>query len=186
LPNRDAPGAGARSVITHHQSRNDRHLPPPTGFLCGSRIPEETMLRKLSCLIALGTLAASAAASPAGAGYYYRYGCASCAPYYVVNHGPVYSGPGIVVAPGYFDLDPGLPVAYPYVGPHYWYRPYDGGPYADPIRHGIYYRHHGRYYAPAELGPGPQIIHVGGRIRPHHHARVPQRLPVPPLDPRDN
>jgi hypothetical protein len=108
------------------------------------------MFRKLSCLIALGALAAGASAGPAAAGdYRYHYGCGPCEPYepfYVVNHGPMYSGPGIVVAPGYFDLDPGLPVAYPYVGPHYWYRPYDGGPYAYPIRHRPYHRYHSRYY----------------------------------------
>jgi hypothetical protein len=126
---------------------------------------EPTMLRKVSCLVALGALAMGAAMSPAAAGDYrygyghgYPYGCAAaCEPYYVVNHGPMYSGPGIVVGAGYFDLNPELPVAYPYVGPQYFYRPYDGGPYADSIRR-------------------PQIMHVDGRMR--RSLRAPRRLTI--------
>jgi hypothetical protein len=129
------------------------------------------MLRKLTNLIALGALAGAAAVSPAAAADY-RYGCYECAPYYIVNQGPMYSGPGIAIGPGYHDLDPGLPVVYPYIGARRWYRPYDGGPYADAIRHVPYHRYHSRYYWPADVGPGPQMIHVGGRVRDHRLMRV--------------
>jgi len=59
---------------------------------------------------------------------------------YVVNQGPVYSGPGFYTAPTYEGE--ALTVDYPYVGyGHYprYGRPYDGGTYADTFRHRPYW-----------------------------------------------
>ena len=85
------------------------------------------MFRRSIQFLALGAVAAVAAASGAAAG-----SCCACAPacgqFYIVNQGPVYSGPGIVVTPGYFELDR-WPAVYPYIGHSYWYRPYDGPRY---------------------------------------------------------
>lgn len=142
------------------------------------------MLRNLRYVIALGALAGGMVAPAAAGDYRYTYPyasrCASCAPYYVVDQGPTWVGPGIAVAAGYNDLDPELPVVYPYVGPRYWYRPYDGGPYADPVRHLPYHRYHSRYYWPADVGPGPQIIRVGGHMR--RPMRAPRHSALPPID----
>ena len=51
-------------------------------------------------------------------------------PVYVVNQGPLYSGPGIMTYPGYFN-EWRAPTFYPYVSVdayypayHAWYRPY--------------------------------------------------------------
>jgi hypothetical protein len=87
----------------------------------GGRIWENTMLR-LTRLIALGALAAGAGVNTAAAG-----SCcvcwAACKPFYVVNQGPLYTGPGIMVGRRYFDFEYDAPPAiYPYVGPAYWYR----------------------------------------------------------------
>jgi len=118
--------------------------------------------RSLS-LLALTAVVAAATATQALAGS--CCGCAySCAPpaqvqiwglspAYVVNQGPVYTGPGFYTAPTY---EGEVSTAdYPYVGngvyPRY-YRPYDGGPYADPFRHRLYHS-----YWPGELP-----------VRPHH------------------
>ena len=107
--------------------------------------------RSLS-LLALTALLAAVAATPVQAG-----SCCGCgnacapppqiqiwglSPTYVVNHGPVYSGPGFYTAPTYEGEV--STVDYPYVGTypsHYFYRPYDGGPYADPFRHRLYHRY---------------------------------------------
>ena len=125
------------------------------------------MFRRSIQLLALGTVAAVTTASGAAA-----HPCCACAPmvceqFYIVNHGPVYSGPGIVVSPAYFELDK-WPAVYPYVGRTYWYQPYDGGPYFEPSRHGTYHRH---------------VVHRWQR--PAHYPRVPRQLVPPPLDPRD-
>ena len=157
------------------------------------------MIRRPLDLAALGVLAVIAAATPAHAG---GVGCCACAtgcqepyevtPYYVVNHGPYYAGPGIVTSP-FFETRRHLR-HYPYIG-NYYYPPYDGGPYADPIRHypvGPRYLDGGyppaqwrepamTYYPPA----GPRIIHVSGRndIAPRRYA--PRRPLMRPLDPRN-
>jgi hypothetical protein len=115
------------------------------------------MFRRSIQSLALGAVAAVAAASAATA-----HPCCACAPvvceqFYIVNHGPVYSGPGIVVAPAYFELDR-WPANYPYIGRTYLYQPYDG-PYADPYRQ--------------------------RRHRSVHHMRAPRQLVAPPLDPSD-
>jgi hypothetical protein len=85
------------------------------------------MFRRSIQFLALGAVAAVAAASGAAAG-----SCCACAPacgqFYIVNQGPVYSGPGIVVTPGYFELDR-VRAVYPYIGSTYWYQPYDGPSY---------------------------------------------------------
>jgi hypothetical protein len=80
--------------------------------------------------------AALAMASPAAAGW-----CCECVPdcppvqyipvlelpevtpVYVVNHGPVYTGPGIVSAPMFYKLRTST-APYPYIGHHYYSYPY--------------------------------------------------------------
>jgi hypothetical protein len=165
------------------------------------------MFRRLTHLLAIGTLVTggamgTAAADPCCPGGYYTgsyyaggYYTGGYDQFYVVNHGPVYSGPNIVVGSGYHHFE-GVPAIYPYVGRSYWYRPYDGGPYADPIGHRLYHRYPTRYsYGPAGVyepayRTGPQIIRVDGRYhRPHHvrapHPRAPRGVVLPPLDPRE-
>ena len=121
-------------------------------------------------LFALAAFAAAAAATPAMAGS--CCGCASTcappaqvqiwglAPSFVVNQGPVYTGPGFYTGPTYEGEV--STVDYPYVGtgdyPRY-YRPYDGGPYADPFRHRLYHR-----YWQGEF-----------RARPHHFEMLERR-----------
>jgi len=124
------------------------------------------MFRRSIQLLALGAAAVAGTASSAVAGG----PCCVCAPpvacepFYIVNHGPVYSGPGVMVSPFYFELDR-WPASYPYIGHTYWYQPYDGGPYFDSSRR---HRH------------AVQRWH-----RPAHYPRVPQQMVPPPLDPRD-
>ena len=103
--------------------------------------------RSLS-LIAVTAFVSVAAATQAMACCGCAYTCApppqvqiwGLTPSYVVNQGPVYSGPGFYTAPTYEGET--LTVDYPYVGygdyPRYG-RPYDGGPYADPFRHRPYW-----------------------------------------------
>ena len=165
------------------------------------------MLRKLH-LVALGAFASAVAVTPAAAGGEPYAGCAApcppvysgcaapCAPYgpmYVVNQGPVYYGPGIVTSPaipGYGCEGPCAPYgprAYPYVGHDYYYPRYHGGPYADPIRHHVYPRHHYRY-RPAMIyvpNPGPRVIQVSGAPRPAYWRSGPRRAVKPPLEPKD-
>jgi hypothetical protein len=50
------------------------------------------------------------------------------APVYVVNQGPVYSGPGITVPVSNYYYSKGPKVAFPYVGGGY-YKPYAPYPY---------------------------------------------------------
>ena len=107
-------------------------------------------------LLAATAFVAVAAATPAMAGA--CCGCAySCAPpaqllppqvqiwglspEFVVNQGPVFSGPGYYTAPT-FEGESST-VDYPYVGyghPRY-YRPYDGASSAEPFRHRFYHQH---------------------------------------------
>jgi hypothetical protein len=84
--------------------------------------------------LALAALLAGISASPAAAG-----SCCACAggcapavlvtpplftaPFLIVDQGPVYSGPGIVVVPGYVAVNT-MPATYPYVGRDYAYPPY--------------------------------------------------------------
>jgi hypothetical protein len=104
--------------------------------------------RSLS-LIAVTAFVSAAAATQAMACCGCAYTCAPPAqvqiwgsPAYVVNLGPVFSGPGYYTAPTYEGE--ASTVDYPYVGygdyPRYG-RPYDGGPYADPFRHRVYHRY---------------------------------------------
>jgi hypothetical protein len=104
--------------------------------------------RSLS-LLAVTAFVSAAAATQAMACCGCAYGCAppqvqiwGLSPSYVVNQGPVYSGPGFYTSPTY---EGEVSTAdYPYVGygdyPRY-YRPYDGGPYADPFRHRLYHQY---------------------------------------------
>src|ERR1700722_18948165 len=99
------------------------------------------MITRSLSLFALAAFASAVAAAPAMAccgGC--DYACAPPAqiqiwglsPTYVVNQGPVYSGPGFYSSPTYEGET--LTVDYPYVGgyPRY-YRPYDGGPTIEPF-----------------------------------------------------
>ena len=105
------------------------------------------MITRSLSLLALAAFASAVAAAPAMAccgGC--DYACAPPAqiqiwglsPTYVVNQGPVYSGPGFYSSPTYEGET--LTVDYPYVGgyPRY-YRPYDGGPTIEPFRHRLYH-----------------------------------------------
>jgi hypothetical protein len=104
------------------------------------------MFARALLLLASAALVSAAAATQATAG-----SCCGCAytcapppqvqiwglsPSYVVNQGPVYSGPGFYTSPTYEGE--ASTVDYPYVRysdhPRHL-RPYDGGPYADPFRH---------------------------------------------------
>jgi hypothetical protein len=109
------------------------------------------MLARSLSLLALTAFVAAATVPQALAG-----SCCGCAytcappaqvqiwglsPSYVVNQGPVYSGPGFYTSPTYEGE--ALTADYPYVGnrdyPRY-YRPYDdGGRYAEPFRHRLYH-----------------------------------------------
>jgi hypothetical protein len=97
------------------------------------------MLRRSLQVLAIGAVTATAAVSQAAAGSC----CAPCwsscvtsqyipvvvvpsvvpVPIYVVNQGPIYTGPGIVTYPGYFDT-PVYRAPYPYVGADYYYPQY--------------------------------------------------------------
>ena len=99
-------------------------------------------------LIALATLAVLALPGAANAGS----PCCACPlpcavpePFYIVNQGPTYSGPGIVVMPGPTAVDT-MPAAYPYVGrdyyvPHYPYYRKAHRTYYRSIKHRVHYRH---------------------------------------------
>jgi hypothetical protein len=108
------------------------------------------MLARTLSLLAATAFVSAAAATQALAG-----SCCGCAytcappqvqiwglsPTYVVNEGPVYSGPGFYTGPTY---EGEVSTAdYPYVGyGNYrgYHRPYDGGPYMYPFRHRPPYR----------------------------------------------
>jgi hypothetical protein len=70
------------------------------------------MFRRSIQFLALGAFAAVAA--PGGAAANPCCACVQvvCEQFYIVNHGPVYSGPGIVVSPAYFEQDR-WPTVYP-------------------------------------------------------------------------
>ena len=112
------------------------------------------MFRLRPYQLALTTLATLAAPSMAAAGSYCCPCAMPCAPavqaiepydagtFLIVNQGPVYSGPGIVLVPGYVAVDTmSAQAAYPYVGRDYYYPHYRyGGSYSYPIRHRVHYR----------------------------------------------
>jgi hypothetical protein len=107
------------------------------------------MLRSFTLL--LGVAAAAVAAAGAQAGSLCCGGCGepcpriaveavgppAVAPFYVVDQGPVFYGPGITRGPSYFEVLTS-PHRFPYIGNSYYW-PYDGGPYADPVRHQVLY-----------------------------------------------
>lgn len=106
------------------------------------------MIRTALCLLAFTALAAAGAVTPAAAQ------CCACAggcalpapvevapasvqiwgtqPSYVVNQGPVYTGPGFYTSPTYQAES--LTAGYPATG---YYDPFDRGPY-DPFRSQLY------------------------------------------------
>jgi hypothetical protein len=144
------------------------------------------MLTRTLALLAATAFVAAAAATPAAAG------CCDCAytcappaqiqiwglsPSYVVNQGPVYTGPGFHTAPTYEGE--ASTVDYPYIGyggyPRY-YRPYERGSYSVPFRHHFYHsswggperRHHFEMLERRETGVslrrgfGPRSILMSG------------------------
>jgi hypothetical protein len=124
------------------------------------------MFRRSIQFLALGAFAAVAA--PGGAAANPCCACVQvvCEQFYIVNHGPVYTGPGIVVSPAYFEQDR-WPTVYPYVGRTYLYQPYDG-PYVGLYPHRRYHRHDVQRSYPSV-----------------HQLRAPRQTVMPPLDPRD-
>jgi hypothetical protein len=89
--------------------------------------------------------------------------------FYIVNQGPDYTGPGIVLVPGYVEVDTS-PATYPYVGRDYDLRHryvlVPGGSYAEPR---IPYIH--RPY----LSRHKHRVHVSvrraGKYRHRHHEK---------------
>jgi len=91
------------------------------------------MFRRSLYLVAVSAIASMALSSPAAAG-----GCCECVPacppaeyipvlelpevtpIYVVNHGPVFTGPGIVSAPMFYKLRTST-APYPYIGHEHYY-----------------------------------------------------------------
>ena len=108
-------------------------------------------------LLALGALIAAGAVSEAAAC------CGYCAapcgaavpvvavgplpPVYVVNQGPVYSGPSIITYPGYFEAL-AWPRFYPYVNVDYHFPWYAEPGYYGPVRYGHYRRPYRRPLEP--------------------------------------
>ena len=156
------------------------------------------MLARSLSLLALTAFVAAAAVPPALAG-----SCCGCAytcagpaqvqiwglsPSYVVNQGPVFTGPGFYTSPTYEGET--LTADYPYVGngdyPRY-HRPYDNGPYMAPFRHRLYhpYWQGGLSERPHHLGMsyrhetgmlyrhgfGPRAITMAGRGHWVSHSR---------------
>jgi hypothetical protein len=125
------------------------------------------MITRSLALLAVTGFIAVAAPATAGACCGCAYTCApppqvqiwGLSPTYVMNQGPVFSGPGFYTAPTFEGES--LTVDYPYVGagdyPRYQ-RPYDGGPYVDPFSHRRYHN----YWE----GVLP--------VRPHHFAVLPR------------
>jgi len=125
------------------------------------------MIRNALSLIALTGLVSVAAVAPAaaccGCAYTYAYSCVpppqvqiwGIQPGYVVNQGPVYTGPGFYTSPTFEgEL---LTGGYPGVG---YYDPFDSGPY-DPFRHQLYNPYwphlppeHGRFRATHRIDGG--------------------------------
>lgn len=135
------------------------------------------MLQHPMKLLALSALTAALGVGPVAAGSI----CCACSntcapvvvevapvttPFYIVNQGPDYTGPGIVVGP-YVGVDT-APATYPYVGRDYYYPPY---PYA---RHHIP-RAHVRWH-------GQHRVHVSQRYVSHGHI---SHKTMRPFDPRD-
>jgi hypothetical protein len=141
------------------------------------------MPRNSFSLFALATAASLAGGGHANAGAC----CDDCAapcptPIYVVNQGPVVSGPGIFVPPPITAACCGPATGYPYVGYGY---PYIGPPYADPVPQGIYnpyYRHRPRvHYGPRH----PRVVRGGGGRHVAPYRPMPDRAPAFPVaDPR--
>ncbi len=87
-------------------------------------------------------------------------------PIYVVNQGPVFSGPGPMIWQVEDRAPKAYPGAYPYVGfvysgyPYGYYRPWIGGPYADPFDHRVVRRYSTRPVKVYHRHVGPRIIHI--------------------------
>jgi hypothetical protein len=133
------------------------------------------MFRRQLQFLALGTLISAAAATQAAAGSC----CGGCwtpcvapapvvvapapvvvvqpvavpvTPVYVVNQGPIYSGPGIMTYPGYFD-EWQWPRFYPYVGVDVYaplYRPYEPRRYYRHVSYHAKPAHHRGYRRPLD------------------------------------
>jgi hypothetical protein len=145
------------------------------------------MIRPSLHLLALGAAATLAAGGQAAAG-----SCCACepacateqvvevvegyaaAPFYVVNEGPIYAGPGIMSVPTTYKKHQSIG-AYPYIG------------------HGD--SHHDRHHPHVVLWQQSRVVYVDAKA-PHrmvmsHPPRMtpyrsaPRRMMRPPLDPRD-
>ncbi len=111
------------------------------------------MIKRSLSLLALAAFASAVAAAPAMACCGCGYTCAppvevpaepvqiwGISPSYVVNQGPVFTGPGFYTSPTFEGET--LSVDYPYVGPFGYpgyYRRYGGGPFIEPFRHRLYH-----------------------------------------------
>jgi hypothetical protein len=123
---------------------------------------------------------ANSAASAGGCGWcggcgqaFYATGLVACDahPFYVVNHGPVYSGPAIVTYPTY------TPRAYPYVH-GCGFRPCYGFSYTRPVVYDDHYRYHRRY---DYVRPTPRVVYIDryrGPHRPMYRMKRHHRLPL--------
>ena len=101
-------------------------------------------------MLALGALIAAGAASEAAAccGYWVPVvAVGPLPPVYVVNQGPVYSGPSIITYPGYFEAL-AWPRFYPYVNVDYHFPWYAEPGYYGPARYGHYHRPYRRQLEP--------------------------------------
>jgi hypothetical protein len=147
------------------------------------------MFRRSLHLLALGAVAALSTGSQAAAG-----SCCACnascapaqvievveapvpppAPFYVVDQGPIYAGPGIVSLPTTHKVYRSI-AAYPYIG---------RGPRYD---HGHHPRvvlwQQSRVFYPDVKGPRRTVLSHSHRMTPYRSA--PRRLAPAPLDPRD-
>jgi hypothetical protein len=144
------------------------------------------MLQHPSKLFALTALVAAIGAGPATAGGYSCCACAdACAPvvvapppqgpFHIVNQGPDYTGPGIVLVPGPVVIDT-APATYPYVGRDYDYPLYPAvrhHHHARPLRHHVH-REDVRWHR-------PHRVHVSERWIKH----APRYNPKRPFDPND-
>src|SRR5882724_8409979 len=135
---------GARGNQTETTAHDRPNRPPPRR----PSLRGVDMMTRSFALLAATAFVAAGAAMPAMAG-----SCCGCAytcappaqvqiwglsPEYVVNQGPVFSGPGFYTAPTYEGE--ASTVDYPYIR-YGAYPRYDGGPDADPFRHRLYHKY---------------------------------------------
>jgi hypothetical protein len=144
------------------------------------------MVRRSLHLLALAAAAALVATDEAAAG-----ACCECTPpcapaqvvevveahaatpFYVVNHGPVYAGPGIMSIPITYAVHKG-PRDYPYVGRDYRYHRH---------HHDVTLWQKSRMVYVDVKAPRRVVVSHRPRMTPYRSA--PRQMMRPPLDPRD-